>query len=417
MRQLAYWITLPFLLVAYGVILPIGDGLINSLIRLFGFPAVLVWLWSLAETGKIRRLHAFHWAALVFFAWNVVSIGWTVDVVGTLWQLSRYLPMIFASIMLWDIYRTRGAYEAGLQAIVIGSYVGIGAIFMAYRAGEASITGEDRFSAFAFHPDDIGLIVAIVIPIAWYLALHKRDSPLPLRVLNYLYPFATLAGILLTATRGAFLATLPGLIYMLLSIPRMTTRARLCVMAGLLIVPLAVLPRLDLSKQLNRFSSIGKSASSDKFSGRLDVWRAGVSEFERNVFVGVGGGGFQTATRTYVGPKTPQGNGIIAHNTPLEVLTETGMIGFIIFAIMLGIVFWTLRRQEPLSRAAWTACFLNWAIGVCTLSFEFRWQTWIILAFAVIGANCQEAPVKLPARRRSYSSVPYAYSEPSGAAG
>lgn len=417
MRQLAYWITLPFLLVAYGVILPISDGLINSLICLFGFPAVLVWLWSLAETGKIRRLHAFHWAALLFFAWNVVSIGWTVDVVNTLWQLSRYLPMILASIMLWDIYRTRGAYEAGLQAIIIGSYVGIGAIFMAYRAGEASITSDDRYSAFAFHPDDIGLIVAIMIPLAWYLALHKRDSPLLFRILNYLYPFATLAGIILTATRGALLATLPGLIYMALSIPRMTTRARLCVAVGVLIVPMVFLPRLDLSKQLNRFSSIGKSVSGDKLSGRLDVWRAGVSEFERNVFVGVGGGGFQTATRTYVGPKTPQGNGIIAHNTYLEVLTETGLIGFLVYAVMLGIVFYTLRRQEPHSRAAWTACFFNWAVGVFTLSFEFRWQTWIILSFAIIAANCQEAPVMLPVRRRSYRTARYGYGEPSGAAG
>ena len=73
-----------------------------------------------------------------------------------------------------------------------------------------------------------------------------------------------------------------------------------------------------------------------------------------------------------------------SHQTFLSILAETGLIGFLLFACILAIVVNQAVRLPKGYSGLWLAVFFVWAIGVLSLSFEFRKATWLFLSFVII---------------------------------
>ena len=76
-----------------------------------------------------------------------------------------------------------------------------------------------------------GLILALGIPMAWYLALFARSRFAgPLWTLaNFCYPPAALLAILLTGSRGSLMATIPAGIFILTTATRSGAKTRAAV--------------------------------------------------------------------------------------------------------------------------------------------------------------------------------------------
>jgi hypothetical protein len=75
----------------------------------------------------------------------------------------------------------------------LGAYVAIGSTVATYLASGDS--GASRFAATGFNENDLGLILALGIPAAWYLATfeNKGKTLRMLTIVNYAYiPAATL---------------------------------------------------------------------------------------------------------------------------------------------------------------------------------------------------------------------------------
>ena len=84
-------------------------------------------------------------------------------------------------------------------------------------------------------------------------------------------------------------------------------------------------------------------------------------------------------------------SGKVAHNTYISVLTETGVVGFILFTgVLLSVIARTLRRPGP-DRVYWFAQLGVLAIGAISLSLENSKSVWIFLALAVASAAAAKA--------------------------
>lgn len=385
MRKFAYYATLPYVVVLNGVIMDL-PGLLGSFVRLFGIPALLLWLLSLLRSTGLRKLQPFHWLLLAFLIWNGCTSFWSVDSDSTLFWTYRYVLMFGMTVMLWDMYRTKSQVESGLQAMVIGGYVLAIGTAVNFMLGNKFYSG--RYSALGFHPNDVGKIFAISIPFAWYMAYSNVKRNNFLRLLNFAYPLVTTVALILSGSRGALVACIPAYLYLLWSFCRLSIWLK-SLFSIVLVVACIGISQMDLTPQLNRLSTTLESASGDKLTGRLDIWEAGWDVFSKHPILGIGAGAFPEATRNYNVMKD-QGEPLPAHNTYLSVLTETGVIGFVIFMLILATVIRALLLFPKAVREVWAASFIAWAVGVAATTWELRGQTWLLLVMIITGSACAE---------------------------
>ena len=82
----------------------------------------------------------------------------------------------------------------------------------------------------------------------------------------------------------------------------------------------------------------------------------------------------------------------VAHNTYLSVLVEEGLVGFVLFAAILWIVFRTAWRQPKWERRFWLTVLTVWAIGASTLTWEHRKTTWLFMTLIIAAGALRPTP-------------------------
>jgi O-antigen ligase len=312
----------------------------------------------------------------LFVLWNVVSVFWSFDVEHTIQYIKTYLQLAAMAWILWDLYTTPAALKTGLQAYVLGAYVSIGSTVINYLTGEEA--NYLRYTAAGFDPNDVGVILGLGIPLAWYLAVTEGSSKVTqvLRLVNYAYIPAAVLAILLAASRGAFLAALPAFLFVLWSLPRLTLFLRVLILAALISAFFVLQPLVPRSS-LQRLGTTGASIAEGDLGDRVDVWREALASFAKHPLLGIGSGAFRTAV--------VQGN--VAHNSFLSVLAEVGLIGFALFAIILAMAVSQAMHQSKWDSRLWLTILLVWAIGAFSLTWEHRKPTWLFLSLVVVSAD------------------------------
>lgn len=391
-RRFAIWAALPFISIAYGVQVQLDSSAtsLNSINRVAAIPALAFWLLALAAHGSMRRFTSYHLLLIIFVLWNLVSAMWTVELSDTFRVASHYLPIMIGSLMLWDLFRTKKTVRNGLQAIVVGALIAIGGIVMSAISGHARYgNAGGRYSAFSLDPNEIGLIIALALPIAWHLAITAPKKFNVFTCANYCYPLAAVLALILTVSRGALVSMVPGFLFVVFTFHK----ARRNWQIGFLLLAVVLVVgsiRAGIVERTTRLSSVTESASKDKFTGRAEVWQAGLDIYRRNLVVGVGSGGFRRASAAY--NALPKGSstygsasyGIVAHNTFLEVLAETGTIGAIIFFSIIFLAFGSSWSHPSGPRIFLLVAAVSWVIGNLSISFESHWSTWLLFTFMVM---------------------------------
>jgi O-antigen ligase len=81
--------------------------------------------------------------------------------------------------------------------------------------------------------------------------------------------------------------------------------------------------------------------------GRVEIWKRGLRMIKEDPFTGVGIGNFTTADGLM---RTLPGRWMNAHNSPLQVAAEIGLLGFVFYIVLLVRMFRTsnqLRKAPP----------------------------------------------------------------------
>lgn len=149
-------------------------------------------------------------------------------------------------------------------------------------------------------PNDMGMLLLITVPIAFYLIKHSNNSLT--KVFWIIVQGINLYGIYLTDSRGTLLGLL-GIIFLY----AWTRLSRvLAITLGVIAVPTLV-----AATRLSTISTGDASAA-----GRIDAWGQGITMLKSNPIFGVGHGLF----RDY--------HSISAHSSYVEVFSQTGLLGY-----------------------------------------------------------------------------------------
>ena len=261
-----------------------------------------------------------------------------------------------------------------MQAYVWGAVAASASAFVRYARGTQ--TYYRRYAAPGFDPNDFGLILALSIPLALYLALRARGR---MRWLYYAAVLVAISAIFLTASRTALIATFVAFTFVLWTW-READRPQKAASALLLILLAAGLFQGTPAASRERLATIANELTRGTLHNRTTIWKAGLKVLKQHPVIGIGSGAYPEAVRPWLGTPDVPGHYYVAHNTFLSVLVESGLIGFGLYALALGTLLlfvWTMPATE---RALWWVVLAAWAVGVSTLTWEHYKPSWLIMA-------------------------------------
>jgi hypothetical protein len=141
----------------------------------------------------------------------------------------------------------------------LGAYIALGSAVSNFIGGSAYYTHYDRFSAGDTNPDGFGFILALGIPVAWYLANSKSATKWGglFKLINYAYIPAALLGIALSGTRTAMIAAIPGMAFGLASLTRLKLWAKVAIFLFLVSAGLILQPYVQPLRSFQRLGTTG----------------------------------------------------------------------------------------------------------------------------------------------------------------
>jgi len=351
-----------------------GLGRISKLI---GLLAAATWVASVLISGRFREPRLTHFLALLFVVWNAFSLLWTVDGGATQGRVITYAQLFGLMLVIWDTVDTMPRVRATLTTYLAGSYVTVLALLVGYVVRGAASERYGRVTLGSFHPNDVGMILAVSVPVAAYLMWVPPNRERRWRRLWAVgcaayVPLAAVA-VLVTGSRAALVSMIPGLAYLFYLLTRRHKAVSIGTLVGLAAVGVLAIPFVP-ARVLLRLEGTDAALRSGNLNERETIWSEAFRLIREHPIQGSGGGAFRAAA---VGAnKAP-------HDLALGLLAEVGVIGFGLFAAMLVTALLSLRRVEPLLRGMWVAVFTAWLGAALLHNWEARKQTWMLIGLVV----------------------------------
>ena len=255
---------------------------------------------------------------------------------------------------------------------------------------------ERIYASFAT-PNAFGCYLATVIPFlisSFFLKLRPKAS-------RFIYSglFALLfACLLLTVSRGAWLAFLTSVLFMSIWIHGL---AVFLLILGMFIIATYVFYPPFLKERLIKFFVFSDTSSID----RKFIWQAGWKMFVANPWLGVGLGTFMFNFKKFIS-EDYQYTAAYAHNCYLQMASEMGLIGLLAFLFIPGLFFYhgikilnsSARNFYWYTLLASLAAIIGYCVqmGVDTTlySLDLGMLFWLVLGIGVAALKNLEADSK-----------------------
>jgi O-antigen ligase len=333
-------------------------------------------VFAVIASGRLRRWHTLHVAALLF----VLTAAFDLLVFHRLGvrlpaKFYTYLQLLLMVWMIWELAPTRGRVLNLLLAYVLGAYMASFQTLLLYRSSGGGLR---RFAAGGVDPNDLAMTMSLGLPMAWYLSNTYRKPVIRWICRGYL-PIGVLA-IGLTGSRGGLLASIVALTIVPLSMTRLSPR-RLTITIAMLFLSGGLAVAYVPEKIVERLATTSTEVEDLRLGGRFKLWRAGLRALPEHPLLGYGTSGFIGAITPQLGPASQ-----VAHNSFISVLVEQGFIGLSLFLVMFVAAYRAVRRLPLLERRFGLVLMATLVVAMLPLTWEHRKPLWFILA-ALVGLS------------------------------
>lgn len=367
-------------------------GSLGSIGRVAGFLAFGTVFISVLKDGTMRRLRKFHLFLLGFLFLISLSIFWSADPEETGHTIRLMVQSSWVAWIIWQLCRTPESLRSIRAAFLLGQCTLVALTVQAFLNGSiVQSAKEARFAASGWNWNDMAVTLSLGIPIACEFALASKH--IPSRVLGYGTLALSVIGVLLTSSRtGMFGAGVA-----LLALPLLARRTKL---STKFLASLAILLTFLLSLQIlpeqtfARLQTTGQEVSSGNMNNRTATWQVGLLAFPSHMFLGVGAGAFKAGTGSFFSP----------HNTYLQVLIENGMVGFVLYLLILAAVLVALRRLRGSEKVYTGVLFLTYLVCTTVIHWIAMPATWFIFGLIVAESSAERSMVSI--RSDHFREVP-----------
>ena len=368
-------------------------------VRLIGMVALALGVLAILERGRVRQPALGHVIMILFVAMAGLSFLWSLYPEGTLVEAFSYAQLFTMVWLIWELAADLQKQMQLMQAYVLGTFVsGLDTVYL-FLAHQESVY--QRYAGAKLDANDLGLIMALSVPMSYYLLIHNKGWIVWVCRVQLILAGTT---ILLTASRGASLATAVALTIVPLTQARLNGRQRVALVLTIVLLISGALYFVPATSW-ERLATLPTEFAQGTFTGRTIIWKAGWEIFRSHPFFGIGANAFRiVVSRVLTDPiRDGEADGAPpAHNTFLSVLVEQGVLGFAIFCAMLIALAASLRGMPPFPQRLWIVSLAVWIVGVSSLTWEMRKPTWFFfgLLMAQCGSIAQMKLLASPVARR-----------------
>jgi O-antigen ligase len=356
----------------------------GNVARLAGLLALLAAVPAILQDGRMHTPGAFCQVTLALFLWFCCTYFWSADPAATLGKTRAYFQAMMIVWLVGEFAGSAADLRNLLRAVVAGSWVLALLTLAAYRSPEA-IASQFRIAAYGQDPNDVARFLVLGLPAAALLARCEGRRAMRLSALVYL-PAAT-AAVLLTGSRGGFLAAVVALAGSAILLAQGQGRR---FAAGAFVLPpfLAALWLLVPRAAIERLATIPEQLHGGDLNQRLNIWSAGWRAFEHAPVFGSGAGAFVTAARL-----SPIDT---AHNTALSVLVDGGLCALFLAVLLVVLAVRAALCTRGGLRLALMTTLAVWAVTSVVATVEASRMTWLLGALtALAGRFAEETPAEL----------------------
>ena len=399
---------------AYVLVLPfdslssLGSG--GTLAKLLGALTAGALLVRVLRRGQaiVPPKAVFFWIALL--VWMGVSIFWALNLRDGMVSFQMYASLVALFALLSVARVTPREFNTVLSAVLIAGIISAGYDAYQYRSGQSLVAANAGVSRVMIvvgdsYIDPNALAAALVLPasIALYWLFNSRFKILSWSMLAALA--VLVLGFAASGSRGGFIEL--GIVFAYLIV---RSRHRLKLLALMLlaaVTTLAANPGLPA-----RFAQ----AQQDGGAGRRDIWHVGLYALRDYWLTGAGVGNFPNAfDREYINVYAQYVLGWhwAAHNVPLMIGTELGVVGFCLFTAAVLAQFGVLARlaENDASqfelRLALEGAFLGIIVSGFSTSDLNAKYVWLAFSLMVLyrGRLLSKAPVRAASPSRALPGV------------
>lgn len=348
-------------------------------------------IYALVEMTRKGYVPAYFrsWQARLFAALLVLAtVSFLTRGLGHFFESRKSVLLIYVDFAIFFFVtltlinsprRLRWVLMAMAAGIAYGSadairYWHAGGFSLYTRVGD-SVTDMDYFTTAA----------ALALPFVLLMVFHAKRRWEKLLFSGWF--LLCLAAVILSGSRGGFVAVSVSLIYLL---AHLRHRARNFILVGLLVLPpLIWLPTSPLQRFLHPVNESGVNTEET----RILAWKAGLRMYESHPFFGVGLGNFKPLMPLYADPGLTWES--MAHNTYIEYLAEMGPAGLLLFLAIAGCALRSLRRVRKRTRSlglfpdlyvaalALESGLVGYLAGAFFLSAEYEKLPWVVIFLSI----------------------------------
>lgn len=373
------------------------------------------------QTGKFKLpvMGRAEWALLLFYGVIVTSSLVSSDLGDALDVIVDVTKDILIGLIIFVTLNTREKWETCLRVFLATMTIvgGLGVVKMLTGTeqtflglaqlsiiGQLDASGALRYGGPIGESNMWGQVLAASVPLALYQLRYEKHSRR--RLLALAASVVLLLAVIFTNSRGAFLAL--GVILPLIALemkirPLQMMVGALGIATMFMLLPSSYTERLFSLKAVFQIGDEYALYQDSSYISRQNQMRAGLAMFWDHPFLGVGFGNYSENYWKYAsklglvnstyragtqGPKNP-------HSLYVEILSETGLAGFLTFAFFLLSLFvslWQAYKKYDdyhihTSWTSWTVAlifsFITFLIsGLFLHGLLFRY-IWVLIGFAL----------------------------------
>jgi probable O-glycosylation ligase (exosortase A-associated) len=297
----------------------------------------LATLFGVIIHGKSRTILSLDKIAkllLIFWIWLGITTLFAVSIPVAQERLKLISKIMVISFISMGLIDNRKKLRWSL--IVIGGSLG----FLGFKYGFYGLLHEGvRFKSgpggLIGDNNDFALALSMNLPILWYLSKETSQNYLKMGwIILFLFSIMT---ILLTYSRGGFLALVVATGLILLR--RNNKLTSLIIIAVSVILFYHFVP----NQYMQRLSTIRDYEIESSARGRINAWKTGYQMFLDNPLTGVGLENFEHVYFIYSPNST---DSRVAHNTYIQLLSESGFPAIFLYTTLIGMTIVELRKMR-----------------------------------------------------------------------
>lgn len=334
--------------------------------------------------------------------YEVISVFYAKCPVLAINQVFLLIPCFTAYL----VFRRLFVSERATSVILQWSYLPYGIAlllsvcsFFIFQKSVLNVGFEDTYHfRFLFRP--LGYITNIwaeisLVLLGWFCLVRRHSS---------LFIFITILSILLSFSRGAYIALGVYVVSFAFVVKSYSEKLRLISITAIAIMIIGVICTSEMQTTLKMNHSISQRQSTD---GRISAIRASWNIFQKQPIFGYGSGNYIFSIDNVLNQDSSQSNTSFAPNIIFQILIEKGIVGLVLYLLLAFAIIKYLNKhwKHPNSRVV---CCLLLALGVKEMTQStVLVSPFILLLLSLIIALLQKEEhwVELEDKKESLSKV------------